>query len=220
VVAVFSVRVRPLMPSRLRRGAIAIACASVAITAMLGAWYTGGSSAGRLDRAVDPRLTAGLGEHRELTEALVNIGSPIAVTVMTALLVAALLFLRRPRAALLAALGPPVACAITEWVIKPLVERTRGGTLSYPSGHTTGIFAVALVVVILMLDRTPQRLPVTARVVISTGAVAIGTVVAIASVAVGDHYATDTVGGACVALATVLGLSLVVDAVADRTPSL
>jgi membrane-associated phospholipid phosphatase len=218
-VGVFSVRVRPLMSSRVRRWAIAIACASATITAVLGAWYTGGSSAGRLDRAVDPRLTAGLGEHRELTEALVNIGSPIAVTVMTALLVAALLFLRRPRAALLAALGPAVACAITEWVIKPLVERTRGGTLSYPSGHTTGIFAVTLVVVILMLDRTPERLPLIARLVISTGALAIATVVAIASVAAGDHYATDAIGGACVALATVLGLSLVVDAVADRTPS-
>jgi membrane-associated phospholipid phosphatase len=215
-VRVFSVCARPLMSPRLRHGAIAVACASATITAVLGVWYAGDSSPGRLDRAVDARLTAGLGEHHELADTLVSIGSPIAVTVMTVLLVAALLFLRWPRAALLAALGPSVASAITEWVLKPLFGRTQGGALAYPSGHTTGIFAVALVVLVLMLDRTPQRLPVSARLVISTGAVAIAAAVAIASVVAGDHYATDTVGGACVAIASVLGLSLIVDALADR----
>ena len=196
-----------------------VACVCAAITAVLGAWYAGGSYAGGVDRAVDPRLTSKLSGHHQLTDAVVNIGSPVAVAVLTVLLLLTLLYLRRPRAALLAALAPPVASAITEWVLKPLVERNRGGSWSYPSGHTTGVFAVAVVVVVLMLDRMPPRLPVAVRLAVSAGALAVATGVALASVASGNHYATDTLGGACVAGATVLILSLIVDAVADARAS-
>jgi membrane-associated phospholipid phosphatase len=206
---------RRLIARRLRPAAIAVALVCGAATAVLGARFTGIATPSDIDRAVDPRLTSWLGGHYRLAEDLVKIGGPVSVTVLTVLLVAALLYLHRPRGALLAALASPVASVLTEWVLKPIVERTRGGSLSYPSGHATGIFAVATVVVVLVLDGVPPRLPVAARLTGAIGALALATVVAAASVAVGDHYATDTLGGACVAVATVLIIGLIVDAVAD-----
>jgi membrane-associated phospholipid phosphatase len=206
---------RRLIARRLRPTAIAGVLVCAAAVTVLGARYAGVSAPGDVDRVVDPRLIDSLGRHRQLAEDLVNIGSPVSVAVLTVLLVAVLLYLRRPRGAVLAAIAAPVASLITEWVLKPIVERTRGGSLSYPSGHTTGIFAVAAVVAVLALDRTRPRLPAVVRVAIAVLALAIATTVAAASIAVGDHYATDTIGGACVAVGTVLLVCLIVDAVAD-----
>jgi undecaprenyl-diphosphatase len=132
--------------------------------------------------------------------------------VLTALLVAVLVILRRKRVAVLAAIAAPVASALTEWVLKPLVERTRGGSLSYPSGHTTGIFALAMVMVVLMLQ--PDRCSRPVRLLVPSAALLVATAVAIASVAA-SHYTTDVLGGVCVSVAVVLGLSLLVDAVAS-----
>jgi membrane-associated phospholipid phosphatase len=210
---------RRLISRQLRAAAAGVAVICAAITALLGARYTGASSAGGLDKAVDPRLTSRLGEHRRLTDAVFSIGGPLTIALLTAFLVAILFLLRRPRAALLAALAPPVASAVTEWVLKPLVERNRGGSWSYPSGHTTGIFAVALVVVVIVFGQTPRWLPTAVRLFASAGSLAIAAAVAVASIAAGHHYATDTLGGACVAAATVLILSLIVDAVADARAS-
>jgi undecaprenyl-diphosphatase len=111
---------------------------------------------------------------------------------------------------------PPVATALTEWVLKPLVERTRGGSLSYPSGHTTGIFALAIVIVVLMLE--PDRCPRPLRLLVPSAALVVATAVAIASVAA-SHYTTDVLGGVCVAVVTVLALSLIVDAVTGARPT-
>jgi membrane-associated phospholipid phosphatase len=210
---------RRLIARRLRPAAMVAVLACAAGVTALGARYAGVSAPGDIDRAVDPRLIDSLGRQHALAEDLVKIGSPASVAVLTVLLVAVLLYLRRPRGAVLAALASPVASAITEWMLKPIVERSRGGSLSYPSGHTTGIFAVAVVIAMLVLDRTPPRPPAAAQVVIVVLALAVATTVAAASIAVGDHYATDTIGGACVAVATVLLVSLVIDAVADaRAP--
>jgi membrane-associated phospholipid phosphatase len=124
----------------------------------------------------------------------------------------------RPRAALLAAIGPALAAAITEWVLKPLIGRTLSGAYSFPSGHTTGIFAVAFVVVVAMLDRAPPRPRALVALVVSVLSLVVAAGVAAALVADHYHYATDTVGGAGVALATVaivgLGIDLTFDALA------
>jgi membrane-associated phospholipid phosphatase len=210
---------RRLISWRLRPAAIAAALVCATAVAVLGARYAGVSAPGDIDRAIDPRLIDLLGRHHQLAEDLVKLGSPVSVAALTVLGVVVLLCLRRPRGAVLAALAAPVASAITEWVLKPIVERTRGGSLSYPSGHTTGIFAVAVVIAMLVLDRTPPRPRAAVGAAIAVVALATATAVAAASIAVGDHYATDTIGGACVAVATVLLVSLVIDAVADaRAP--
>src|SRR6266496_781079 len=154
---------RRLISRRFRSAAVCAALVCAATTASLGAQYTGVSSAGRLDNAVDPQLTSRLGVHRRLADTVFSIGSPLTVTVLTVLLVGVLLLLRRPRGALLAALAAPVASTITELVLKPLVERGRSGVWSYPSGHATGIFAVALVVVVLVFSQMPRRLPTAVR---------------------------------------------------------
>jgi hypothetical protein len=148
---------RRLIARRLRPSAIVAVLACAAGVTVVGARYAGVSAPGGIDRAVDPRLIDSLGRQHTLAEDLVKSGSPASVAVLTVLLVAVLLYLRRPRGAVLAALAAPVASAITEWMLKPIVERSRGGSLSYPSGHTTGIFAVAVVIAMLVLDRTPPR---------------------------------------------------------------
>lgn len=188
----------------------AVACAAVgsaAVTAVLGARYAGSSTGPPV-----PHLDG----YGWLVEAVVAIGSPVAVTILTVLMVVGLAVARWPRAAVLAALAAPVASALTELVLKPLVGRTRGGSLAYPSGHTTGIFAVATVVVVLLAAVPAGRLRTRTRLWAGGAAVAVAVAVATASVVVGDHYVTDTVGGACVAIATVLCLGVAIDAVADR----
>lgn len=206
-----------LIPRRLRGAVAAAAFAAAATTITLGAVYTGGSTAGRLDRALDSGFYSRVGRHHALTDALVSLGSPSVLAVLTILIVVVLLGLRRGRAVWLAALAPLVASAITEWGLKPLVERTRGGTLSYPSGHTTGIFAIALVVVVLLvLGSSSRRRLLAVRVAASVIALAAATAVAVATVAAGRHYVTDAVGGVGVAIATVITVALLVDSVADR----
>ncbi|GAA4207908.1 phosphatase PAP2 family protein [Actinocatenispora rupis] len=200
----------PDRPTRLLRqryhpAVVCVAIGAVVVTAGLGARYSGVASGGR-----DPSL----GLYRWPAEALVALGSPVAVVLETVALFGFLVRRRWIRAAVLAALAPPVATALTEVVLKPIVDRTRGGSLAYPSGHTTGIFAVAMVVVVLMAASV--WLSPTVRAGVAAAAIGVAMAVAAASVAVGDHFATDTVGGACVAIATVLVLGVIVDAVADR----
>lgn len=189
---------------------------AAATTVALGAVFTGGPSAGGLDRVFDPGLSR---RHHALTDALLSLGSPGMLTVLTILLVVVLLGLRRDRAVWLAALTPPVASVITEWCLKPLVERTRGGTLSYPSGHTTGVFAIALVILLLALGPSFGRWLLAARVAASVGALVAATAVAVATVAAGRHYVTDTIGGVGVAITTVITTGLLIDAVADKRAS-
>ncbi len=75
------------------------------------------------------------------------------VVVVGAVVAAAVTFPRdRPRS-LACLLGPPLALLVCEVVVKPLVGRTLGGALSYPSGSTVGAAALATVAVLA----TPAR---------------------------------------------------------------
>jgi membrane-associated phospholipid phosphatase len=206
---------RPLIPDRNRSSALALAVLAWIVTALMGLHYSDDSRPGRVDRAVDGRIVAELAKNERLVQHLVSVGNPAVITLISLVLVAVLALLRRPRAALLAALSPPLAGALTEWVIKPLVGRTFAGGLAFPSGHTTGIFTVAFVIVVVVSERKPPKLPRALGVVLAVGALGLAVSVAAALVAARYHYATDTVGGAGVALAVVLSVSVAVDAVSD-----
>jgi membrane-associated phospholipid phosphatase len=97
------------------------------------------------------------------------------------------------------------------------VDRTIGReeSLAFPSGHTGGATSLALVCALLLAAALELRardtlLLAAAGAVVAGGAVGTGMVVA------GAHYPTDVVGGFCTAVACVLGVALLLDAVTLR----
>ncbi len=109
------------------------------------------------------------------------------VIVVGAVVAAAVTFPRdRPRS-LACLVGPPLALLVGELVAKPLVGRTLGGALSYPSGSTVGAAALGAVAVLA----TPPRWRPVAIVLAATYAVWM----AVAVVALRWHYPTDALAG-------------------------
>jgi membrane-associated phospholipid phosphatase len=127
-----------------------------------------------------------------------KLGAPLPVTLLTCLLSLCCIATRRYRGALLLATGQIAASGLTEFVLKPLVNRTLGGSLSYPSGHTTAAFALAVGVVVLLANRHGIRMPRSLRAVLSLVALGMAALVAFAMVAWHQHYFTDTIAGAAV----------------------
>jgi membrane-associated phospholipid phosphatase len=137
------------------------------------------------------------------------------VTVMAAVLALACVAVRRWRGAVLVAVAVPAAGALTEFLLKPFVGRLLSGYLSYPSGHTTGVIALAVTFAVLLADPTRPRLPAAVRLLLAALAVLAAGAVALAVVGLGLHYFTDTVGGAATGTAVVLLTALIIDSAAD-----
>jgi len=117
-------------------------------------------------------------------------------------------------AALLAGLAIEVAG-------KALVGQLRFGTSvtvlgvtidgSYPSGHTTAVFAMTTTLAILLLVPPQQSRTRRLRVLLVLAALAIALIVAAAVIALEWHYFTDTIGGAAVAIGVVGALAIAID---------
>jgi len=206
---------RPLLTAACRPVAVAVIAACVAVTALLGARFSNQAHAGRLDRAVDARVQADLGGHRPLLHVLVQFGNAPTVTLMICALVLACVAARRWRAVVLVAVAVAAAGGLTEYLLKPLFGRTLAGALSYPSGHTTGVVALAAALAVLLADPTRPRLPAILRLLLAAAALLAASAVAVAVVGLGLHYFTDTVGGAATGAAVVLATALIIDRVAD-----
>jgi len=100
-----------------------------------------------------------------------------------------------PRA-LACLVGPPAALVAAELVAKPLVGRTLGGSLSYPSGSTVGAAALACAVVVA----TPPAFRAVSLVAGSLYTLWM----TLAVVAAGWHYPTDAFAGVALGVGTVL----------------
>lgn len=209
-----TVDARRLVSRDLRAFVVALIIAAVALAAVLAFGFAGTSVPGRLDRAIDNRLIAHFGSRTRLVRALADLGSPAQMVVITVLFVAALILLRRPRGAVLAACSSAVASAITEWVLKPF-DRAYADLPAYPSGHATAFCAATFVVIVVVLDQTRPRLPRPLQAIVVVVALGLAASVMAALVAARYHFATDVLGGACVALAVVLSLALAIDWLAD-----
>ena len=201
----------PLLASAARPVVTAVVTLSATVTAILGALFAHRARAGWLDAAIDAQVRASLGGHRALLNRVAALGTPIPVIAMTAALVLACLVTRRWRGAVLVAVAVPAAQAVTELLLKPLIGRTLGGSLSFPSGHATSVFALATAVAILLAGPLRPPIPATARLLLALAAVLAAGAVAIAVVGLGYHYFTDTVGGATVAIGMVLAIALMLD---------
>lgn len=152
---------------------------------------------------------------------LARLGGPGPITLFTALLCYCCIAMRRYRGAIMLAVAVIVASALTEFVLKPMIDRTYTGDLSFPSGHATAIFALATAIVLLLADSQTSVMPTSLRLVLSVCAVGVACAVALGLVASGDHYFTDTVGGAAVGIGVTLACALVLDRLGvqrERTP--
>lgn len=179
------------------------------VVLVLGAAHAGEPEAGRLDGWVP------LAEGRWLTVAMAfdRTGDPRPAAVLLALLAAGCLVGGSRRLAVLAVAGPAVAVGAT-MVLKPIVDRTIHGldNLAYPSGHTALGTAVGFVLALLLFGGPGHhRTAAGAAAPVLTAAVAAGTAMGWAQVALGSHYETDAVGGICVALAVLPAVAWLVD---------
>jgi membrane-associated phospholipid phosphatase len=139
--------------------------------------------------------------HSEFLIAVTRLGSPFVVVAAAVAGFLATVRRNRPRAAALL-VGPVLAVAACDWVVKPVVGRTFSDVVSFPSGTVTAVAAVATVGLLAAPD--PWR-----SVVAALGGTV--TVLAVVSVvALRWHYPTDALAG----LATGAGVVLVADCAA------
>ncbi|EOD69542.1 phosphatase PAP2 family protein [Amycolatopsis vancoresmycina] len=167
---------------------IAAVCGLFAL--LLGLPFAGGTTPGALDdaaaRAVAP-LSPGV------LRALVFPTEPCVVVALALLAVVLCLRAGRRREAALAVAVPVLAILLTAFLLKPLYDRWKNGTLVYPSGHTVSLVAVLTVLVL-----------VTRRVVVAVLAAVALLAAAAGLVGLGYHYLTDVAGGTLWAVAVVL----------------
>jgi membrane-associated phospholipid phosphatase len=200
----------PLLPEAARHAAAWFVVGCAVLTAVGGVLTAHHTQAGWLDRPVDSRIKAALAGHDGLLVAVADIAKPTRVAVLIAAVVVACIARRRVDGALLAIVGVPAAIAVTEG-LKRLVGRTLNGAPVYPSGHTTTAFALAAVVMILMLCAARPVLPFAVRLAITLAAMLTACAVALAVIGLNWHYFTDTLAGAAVGVGTLVGVSLVLD---------
>ena len=209
---------RPLLPSPFRRAAAALTVACAAVVLALGLRYHGQPNDGWLDAVLDPRIQSALGRFSRTLRFLADVGTLVPAALMVAALVAACLASRRRTGAVLAAVAEPVAIVLAEYVLKPLVARTHGGSLTFPSGHATALFALAVTVAVLLADPPRGRWPAAARVLAVLAALLGASAVALAMVAMDAHYITDAIGGAAFGTGVTLACALILDRLVARRP--
>jgi membrane-associated phospholipid phosphatase len=207
----------PLVPAASRPAATAIAVACGLVIAAQAVWIRHGMETGWLDTTVDGHLTASLGAHHLLLGVLVWPGEPVPAAVITVALVLACAWRRRYRQAVLVAVSVPLAEALTELVLKPLIGGTSWGN-PFPSGHVTYVAALVTVAIVLLAGTGTGARPL-ALVALGFTALLITAADAAGVIGAGMHHFSDTVGGAAVGIAAVLVTALILDWL-SRTRSL
>ncbi|MFK4598678.1 membrane-associated phospholipid phosphatase [Streptomyces pristinaespiralis] len=192
-----------------------IAALAALVVFGLGVLYAGHDRSGGVEGRIGAAVEDAGAPWRDVALATDFLGEPAGATALVAAVVTGCLLLRRTRAAVLALAGTGLAVAATK-LLKPLVGRTiHDGHLSYPSGHTAFLTAVALVVALLATGR-PGLGRTAGPALVFAAALVAGAAMGWAQVALGAHYPTDTVGGWCTALAVVPATAWLVDRAADR----
>jgi len=209
---------RPLLTDSARSwaGAVGVCCA--VLVTILGALFAHQATADWLDHAIDSPIITVLGRHQDLAAWLAAAGSLLPAAALTAVIVVACLLVGRLNGAVLAAAAVPAATGLVDGVFKPLVHRTYLGVLTYPSGHTATIFALAATAGVLLVYPPQSARAGALRAFILMAACALGCVVAVGVIGLKWHYFTDTVAGAAVGIGTVCGLALLLDLPAVRRP--
>ncbi len=207
---------RPLLVTSTRFWAGALVACCTILVAVLGLLFAHHTTADRFDHAVDTPVITWFGGHPGLAAWLAAPGSQVPAVVLSAAIVVACLLAGRLNGAVLATAAVAAAVGLNDGLFKHLVHRTYLGTLTYPSGHTATMFALAATVAVLLLVPAHPAKAMTLRVLIPAAACVLGGVVAIGVIGLQWHYFTDTVAGAAVGIGTVCGLALLLDLPAVR----
>lgn len=194
-----------LLPPTARPSALIVVAICVLALTVQSVWIRHGMETSWVDLTVNAKAVAGLGGHPLLLAVLVWPGESVPFTVLTASLALACVLWRRYRAAALVAISVPLATAVTELVLKPLIGGTSWGN-PFPSGHVTSVVAMATALTVL-LARVPRRL----RLVLACTAFLMAGAVALGVIGAQMHHFSDTIGGAAVGVGTVLATALVLD---------
>jgi undecaprenyl-diphosphatase len=207
---------RPLLSASATWAAGVVLAGCIIVLAVLGAWVAHRTQATWLDSKVDGWFI-GHASSIPLVIHTLQLGQPPGAIIICLVAGAFCLLTRRIRGLLLVAIAVPLAGGITEYLLKPLFDRTIGGPfLSFPSGHVTAVSAMATAIAILLTGRSGPPLYPALRWLARLLAVAAVLSVAAAVVIVHFHYFTDTIGGACVGIGTVLATAFLL----DRIPQL
>jgi membrane-associated phospholipid phosphatase len=182
---------------------IVVICALV--LAVQGVWIRHGMETSWADAAVNAKVVAALGGHPRLLAVLVWPGKPVPFIAMAAALALACVLRRWYAGAALVAISVPLAAAVTELVLKPLIGATSWGN-PFPSGHVTNVVALATALTVLLAGAPRRlRLALAATAFLLAGATAVGVIGA------NMHHFSDTIGGAAVGIGTVLLTALILD---------
>jgi membrane-associated phospholipid phosphatase len=184
--------------------AITVAICVLVITVQ-GVWIRHGMETSWMDATVDAKIAAGLGGHPRLLTVLVWPGEPVPFIAIAAALTLACMLRRRYAGAALVAISVPLATAVTELVLKPLIGGTSWGN-PFPSGHVTSLFALATALTVLLAG-APRRL----RLVLACTTFLVACAVAVGVIGAQMHHFSDTIGGAAVGIGTVLLTVLILD---------
>jgi len=208
---------RAVLPPSLRAWLGLVAALATLVVVVLGVLYAGHSEPGRVDRwIIQPTADSVRPPWRQVALVMDFLGEPVGSATLVVVTVAGCLLLRSPRAAVLLVAGVGMAVG-TATLLKHLVGRTihGAGNLSYPSGHTAFLTALALVVALLATGRLGLGRTAGTSLVLAAALVA-GAAMGWAQVALGAHYPTDVLGGWCTALAVTPATAWLVDRMADR----
>lgn len=214
----------PLIAARLRpaAGIVVAICALTVI--LIGVLVAGRGAATGLDGAAWRVLPYPWGPSGQQGAArlflaavghISDLGAPLAITILTAVLCCGCLALRRYRAAIMVA-GAEIAASVVTRAMKPVFDRTIGGSTSYPSGHTTAAFALGAALVLVLASSRSSWIPAGIRIALSVLTLGTAGLVGLGMVAWREHYLTDTFGGAAVGIGTALAVALFLDLVAVR----
>lgn len=132
---------------------------------------------------------------------IADMGRP-RVVIPGAFICAFIAFFWDRRRSITCLVAPAVAIGITEYLAKPAVGRTFGGTLCYPSGHMTAAAGLlcSFVIAVPLSWRKPAALV----------ALAVGVVVGVTLMLLRWHYLTDVIAGASVSIAATLIIDVIV----------
>ena len=206
---------REALPVVLRWPLLSIALCSAITVAGLGSYYAGTSQPGPLDTTILATLDTWFPHAWQIGLAIDWCGEPAGAMTLSGLLAAGCLAVRRWRLAVLAVTSQGLIGGMTS-LLKPVFERTiHGAFLSYPSGHTAGATALAIVLGLLLAQLLEVGRSAGVWLVLGvTGAV--GLTAAWAQTLLVAHYATDTIGGFLTAVAILPPAALLIDQAGAR----